>query len=88
MSAFSDITKKVYIFLAIALALITKEVYSSLFIGIVLGGLLTANYTVKNGLIEDIKFLFSTFKYSYFTFVVSKSIEKLLPTWINEQKQK
>lgn len=29
---------------AIALALITKEVYSSLFIGIVLGGLLTANW--------------------------------------------
>ena len=28
---------------AIALALITKEVYSSLFIGIVLGGLLSAN---------------------------------------------
>ena len=28
---------------AIALALITKEVYSSLFIGIVLGGLLAAN---------------------------------------------
>lgn len=30
--------------LAIALALITKEVYSSLFIGIVLGGLLSANW--------------------------------------------
>ncbi len=30
--------------LAITLALITKEVYSSLFIGIVLGGLLTANW--------------------------------------------
>ena len=31
-------------FVAIALALITKEVYSSLFIGIVLGGLLSANW--------------------------------------------
>ena len=30
-------------FVAIALALITKEVYSSLFIGIVLGGLFSAN---------------------------------------------
>ncbi len=30
--------------LAIALALITKEVYSSLFVGILLGGLLTANW--------------------------------------------
>jgi len=29
---------------AIALALITKEVYSSLFVGIVLGGLLSANW--------------------------------------------
>ena len=33
-------------FLAIALALITKEVYSSLFIGILLGGLLSANWNV------------------------------------------
>ena len=30
--------------IAIVLALITKEVYSSLFIGIVIGGLLSANY--------------------------------------------
>ncbi len=33
-------------FLAIALALITKEVYSSLFIGILLGGLLSANWNI------------------------------------------
>ena len=31
--------------IAIALALITKEVYSSLFIGIVVGGLLYANFS-------------------------------------------
>ncbi len=47
---------------AIALALITKEVYSSLFIGIVLGGLLASNwapvkgldYVVNNGLIAAV----------------------------------
>ena len=33
--------------IAIALALITKEVYSSLFIGIVIGGLLNANYKLS-----------------------------------------
>ena len=33
--------------IAIALALITKEVYSSLFIGIVIGGLLNANYNLS-----------------------------------------
>ena len=46
---------------AIALALITKEVYSSLFIGIVLGGLLASNwspvtaldYVVNDGLIAE-----------------------------------
>ena len=32
--------------IAIVLALITKEVYSSLFIGIVIGGLLNANYNL------------------------------------------
>lgn len=32
--------------IAIVLALITKEVYSSLFIGIVIGGLLSANYNI------------------------------------------
>ena len=48
--------------IAIALALITKEVYSSLFIGIVLGGLLSANWhpvaaldnVVNAGLIEAV----------------------------------
>ncbi len=48
--------------LAITLALITKEVYSSLFIGIVLGGLLTANwhpvkafdYVLNDGLIAAV----------------------------------
>ena len=47
---------------AIALALITKEVYSSLFIGIVLGGLMYSNYNfsgtvdavVNNGLISAV----------------------------------
>ena len=47
---------------AITLALITKEVYSSLFIGIVLGGLLTANwhpvkafdYVLNDGLIAAV----------------------------------
>ena len=34
--------------IAIALALITKEVYSSLFIGIVVGGLLAANFNVTH----------------------------------------
>ena len=34
--------------IAIALALITKEVYSSLFIGIVIGGLLNANYKLSD----------------------------------------
>ncbi len=49
-------------FVAIALALITKEVYSSLFIGIALGGLLAANWNpvtaldnvVNAGLIEAV----------------------------------
>ena len=41
--------------IAIALALITKEVYSSLFIGIVVGGLLYSNFsfegTINQGLL-------------------------------------
>ena len=49
--------------LAIALALITKEVYSSLFIGILLGGLLNTNWNlvgsmdiiINDGLIEAVK---------------------------------
>ena len=48
--------------IAIVLALITKEVYSSLFIGIVIGGLLNANYNlpktldhvINDGLIEAV----------------------------------
>lgn len=36
--------------IAIALALITKEVYSSLFIGIVTGGLLYANFNIEGTL--------------------------------------
>ncbi len=36
--------------IAIVLALITKEVYSSLFIGIVIGGLLSANYNLPRAL--------------------------------------
>ena len=48
---------------AIALALITKEVYSSLFVGIVLGALMYTNYSftgtvtavVNDGLIESVK---------------------------------
>ena len=47
---------------AIALALITKEVYSSLFVGILAGGLLASNFNVvktvdsvvQNGLIEAV----------------------------------
>lgn len=49
--------------IAIGLALITKEVYSSLFIGIVIGGLLAADFSftgtvdmvVQNGIVEAIK---------------------------------
>ena len=49
--------------IAIALALITKEVFFSLFTGIVLGGLFVGNFSllksmdaiVKNGLIEAVK---------------------------------
>lgn len=49
--------------IAIALALITKEVYSSLFIGVVIGGLLNATYNlpktmdfiINDGLIEAVK---------------------------------
>ena len=37
---------------AIALALITKEVYSSLFIGILMGGLLYANFNIEGTLIH------------------------------------
>lgn len=38
---------------AIILALITKEVYSSLFIGIVVGGLFYANFSPKLTLSDD-----------------------------------
>ena len=48
--------------IAIALALITKEVYSSLFLGIVVGGLLVANFSpigaldtiINDGLISGV----------------------------------
>ncbi len=40
--------------IAIALALITKEVYSSLFIGIITGGLLYANYDIEGMLIHSL----------------------------------
>ncbi|MBQ8164016.1 MAG: hypothetical protein IJZ93_06620 [Clostridia bacterium] len=36
--------------IAIVLALITKEVYSSLFIGIIIGGLLSASYNIPKTL--------------------------------------
>ena len=38
--------------IAIALALITKEVYSSLFIGIVMGGLLYANFNLEEAILH------------------------------------
>ena len=38
--------------IAIALALITKEVYSSLFIGIVMGGLLYANFNLEEAMLH------------------------------------
>ncbi len=64
--------------IAIGLALITKEVYSSLFIGIVVGGLLasdfsavgTVNAVVQVGIVEAVKGTAGIFVFLVILFVV------------------
>src|SRR5574344_874277 len=62
-SVYSTIFSLVPPVIAIGLALITREVYSSLFVGIVVGGLLAANFSavgtvnavVQVGIVEAVK---------------------------------
>ena len=57
---------------AIALALLTKEVYSSLFIGIFIGGLFYANFSIEGSMFCQINIM-SVF-WSFWSFWVQLSI--------------
>ena len=85
--------------IAIALALITKEVYSSLFVGIVVGGLLASSFSpldtidsiINNGLIEAVclpekRFVWAVQWHPEFSFRVDAHSRKIFGAFVAAAK--